>query len=58
MDELRSLTITEFLDDIYYRWKFEVKDSEGYRAVWLDDWKDVLKHVESELAPTDEVNVA
>jgi hypothetical protein len=57
LDELRSITITEFLDDIYYRWKVEVKDSEGYRAVWLDDWKDVLKHVESELGPGDEVNV-
>nr|MDO8132964.1 hypothetical protein [Candidatus Njordarchaeum guaymaensis] len=59
MDELRSITITEFLDDIYYRWKVEVKDSDGYRAVWLDDWKEVLEHVESELAPGDkEVNVA
>jgi len=59
LDELRSITITEFLDDIYYRWKVEVKDSDGYRAVWLDDWKEVLEHVESELAPGDkEVNVA
>nr|MDO8098614.1 hypothetical protein [Candidatus Njordarchaeota archaeon] len=57
MDELRSITITEYLDDIYYRWKVEVKDSEGYKAVWLDDWKEVLQHVENEFAPGDEVNV-
>jgi len=58
LDELRSITVTEFLDDIYYKWKVEVKDSDGYRAVWLDDWKQVLEHVESELAPSDkEVNV-
>lgn len=58
MDELRTISITEFLDDIYYRWKVEVKDSNGYRAVWLDDWKEVLEHVENELAPSDrEVNV-
>lgn len=58
MDELRTITITEFLDDIYYRWKVEVKDTSGYRAVWLDDWKEVLEHVEIELAPSDkEVNV-
>jgi hypothetical protein len=58
LDELRTITITEFLDDIYYRWKVEVKDTSGYRAVWLDDWKEVLEHVEIELAPSDkEVNV-
>jgi hypothetical protein len=58
LDELRTISITEFLDDIYYRWKVEVKDSNGYRAVWLDDWKEVLEHVENELAPSDrEVNV-
>jgi hypothetical protein len=52
LDELRSITVTEFLDDIYFRWKVEVKDSNGYRAIWVDDWKEVLEHMESELGPS------
>ncbi|WXG47208.1 MAG: hypothetical protein WED05_11210 [Candidatus Atabeyarchaeum deiterrae] len=51
MDELRTINITEYLDDIYYRWKVEVKDSNGYRASWFDDWQDVLEQVQTELKP-------
>jgi hypothetical protein len=51
VDELRLITVTEYLDDIYYRWKLEVKDSSGYRAEWFDDWKDVIEYIERELKP-------
>jgi hypothetical protein len=51
VDELRTINITEYLDDIYYRWKVEVKDSNEYRASWFDDWQDVLEQVEIELKP-------
>ena len=52
VDELRLISITEYLDDIYYRWKLEVKDSNGYRAEWFDDWRDVIDYVERELKPS------
>ena len=51
LDELRVISVTEFLDDIYFRWKVEVKDSNGYRAAWFDNWEDVIEQMESELKP-------
>ena len=51
MDELRAIIVTEYLDDIYFRWKVEVKDSNGYRAAWFDNWEDVIEQMESELKP-------
>jgi hypothetical protein len=52
VDELRKIDITEYLDDIYYRWKLEIKDSSGYKAEWFDDWMDVLEYVEREFKPS------
>lgn len=51
MDELRVISVTEYLDDIYFRWKVEVKDTNGYRAAWFDNWEDVIEQMESELKP-------
>jgi hypothetical protein len=51
VDELRVINVTEYLDDIYYRWKLEIKDSDGYRAEWFDDWRDVIDYIERELKP-------
>ncbi|WXG44342.1 MAG: hypothetical protein WED04_09960 [Promethearchaeati archaeon SRVP18_Atabeyarchaeia-1] len=53
MDELRVIGVTEYLDDIYFRWKVEVKDSNGYRAAWFDNWEDVIEQMESELKPVE-----
>jgi inorganic pyrophosphatase len=53
VDELRVISVTEYLDDIYFRWKVEVKDSNGYRAAWFDNWEDVIEQMESELKPVE-----
>ena len=53
LDELRVISVTEYLDDIYFRWKVEVKDSSGYRAAWFDNWEDVIEQMESELKPVE-----